>query len=85
MLLEIAVFSGISVLVFSAGMIAGNRIHRSHSIPPSESLDTLKRIRRLVEDWEDVNVSHSRRSIPDRRSRLDSESCERVKTHWGVK
>jgi hypothetical protein len=72
-------------LGFRVGMFVENRIHQRYSIPHSESLDTQKRMRELVIRKEDADAFRSQRKLPDRRLRKDSESCERVKLHWGEK
>ena len=82
------VISGV-VLVWLSGFVIGTAVERHTrrkcSIPPSESLDTVKRMRKLVTRKEDEDASHSRRTLPDRRCRRDNESCEKVKLHWGEK
>jgi hypothetical protein len=72
-------------LGFRVGMFVESRIQKKCSIPPSESLDTQRRMRELVVRKEDADAFRSQRKLPDRRSRKDNEACEKVKLHWGEK
>ena len=59
--------------------------HGSHSIPPSEPLDTQKRKERLAAGTEDVSAFHVRRSTLDRRCRKEPESGGTSLPHSGEK
>ena len=57
------------------GIWYGYHSHRKCSIPPSESLDTQKRMKRLVEETEDEGVSPILRNTLDQRSRTSNGLC----------
>jgi len=73
MLPESVVFGMGLALGYVVGSVVESRNHQKRSIPPSESLDTQKRMTRLAAGKEDVSAFHVRRSTLDRRRQKDYE------------
>lgn len=74
MLPESVIFGLGCGLGYVVGSFVESQLLQKRSIPPSESLDTQKRMTRIAAGKEDVNAFHVRRNTLDLRSRKYNEA-----------